>query len=128
MNYYRITAPFLTVVGQVHLTDAQAAARKTMLDPLPDLPGQYATRQAIGFKKGEILGCSATLDGAEPLRMTEADFQRAVLAERAAAAAAKAAMLKTRAEREARFKALAAQRLKEREAKARALSKNREGK
>lgn len=131
MNYYRITVPFTAVAGLLHLTDAQADARKSMLDPVPGQPGQpgqYATRQAVGFKAGEVFGSAGEIQGAERLEMTEADFAKAIVAEREDAAARKAAILKARADREAKIKAVAAQRQKDKEAKAAAIRKAQAGK
>jgi len=112
MKYYRVTAPFLTVAGQLHLTDAQADARNGMLHPIDGQPGHYATRQPVGFKLGEVFGASADLrpGTAEVLDMAERDFTRTVLAERRAAADKKAAILKARADSQAKLAKLREQR------------------
>ena len=112
MKYYRVTAPFLTVAGQLHLTDAQADARRSMLRPIEGQPSHFATRQAVGFKLGEVFGASADLrpGTAEVLDMSEREFTRAALAERRAAEDKKAAILKARADSQAKIAKLREQR------------------
>lgn len=133
MKYYRITAPFLAVAGQVHLTDAQVSARRTMLASLDAATygeNRFATKQAVGFKLGEELGCSADLPrgGAELLDIKPVAFERRVREERAAAAADKTRAMKARADGEAKLRRVREQREKDTAAKREAADRARKAK
>lgn len=129
MKYYEALV-FVRIQGRVHLTDAQLDARKAMLKALDAKEhgeNRFATTQAIGFKPGEIFGFDGTLNPKEAtlLDCKPAQFERRVLEQRQAAAEAKAATLKGRADREAAIRRAKEKKDKEAEARRAAAEKAR---
>jgi hypothetical protein len=82
--------------AKLHLTDAQAAARKHALAPVPEQENVHAAGALVNFKRGEQFGCDQEVGGAHPVDVTEVDFGERIAKERKSAVAIKSQALARR--------------------------------